>query len=160
MEPKRWLVAVALQYQHQRDNNMADCENREISRCIVGPERVEHQAAGGAMAAHLQEAAEQRAIAAAWAAAAPATPHRCPQIDGGRRYRCHAPKMSERPSGVLATVCPEAPCGARPDDAARDVLAGDGPSCRAARWPGARPARSRRPGRTAGRRWRYRPRPA
>src|SRR5215204_825532 len=109
MEPKRWLVAVALHYQHQRDNNMADCENREISWRIIGPVRVEHQAAGRAVAAHLQETAEQGTVAAARAAAPPAAAHRGPQIDGDRRYRCHAPKMRVRTSGVLATVCPEGP---------------------------------------------------
>ena len=90
MEPQGRLVAVALQYQHKRDNDMSNCEDGEIGGRVVGPKGLEIEPAVRATAAHFQEAGEQPAFAAAWATTPPAATNGCPEIDAGRGGRRHS----------------------------------------------------------------------
>src|SRR5471032_16543 len=94
---------------------MADRQDGEVVRLIVGAERLEGEAARRAIALHLQEAAEQRARAATRAAAAPAAEDGRPEV-GGRDY-AHATNMDVRPTFVGVTLCPEGGLDARPDAA-------------------------------------------
>lgn len=123
MHPKGWLAAVALEHENKWHDNVADCENREIRRRIIGTERLQAELAGGAVAVHLEEAREQPAGATARALAAPAAPQTGPDVR--RAFLFHPAKMELRPIGVVATVCPFAPRAARPDAAACGDLGGD-----------------------------------
>jgi len=111
------MVGVALDHQDHRHDDVADCKNREVRRRVVGSVRLERQLAGRAVAAHLEEAREQAAIAAARALAAPATQQAGPKVWSA--FLIHPDKMALGSIGVVATLCPDVLRDARPDAAAR-----------------------------------------
>src|SRR5262249_43407697 len=117
MKPKRRLVAIALDHQDQRYDDVADRKYGEIGGGNRGAVRIIAETAGRAAAQHLQEAAEQRPLAATRAKPTPAAPERGLEIDGIVGGGRHTPKMAATVSFVVATVCPESACCARPDDA-------------------------------------------
>ena len=83
MKPERRLLAVALHDQDQGHDNVTDGEDREIGRRIVGAIWFERLVAGRAVALHLEETAEQGALAAAGAASGPAAQQSGPEFDRG-----------------------------------------------------------------------------
>src|SRR5262245_26887420 len=80
MNPEGRLAAVALEDQDQRHDDVADRENGEVRRGVVGAVWLQGQLAGRAVAAHLEEAREQAAGPAARAAAAPAAQQAGPKV--------------------------------------------------------------------------------
>src|SRR5215510_5990777 len=137
MKPERWLVAEALEQEHQRHHDVADNQDGEIGRCVVGAIGLERQLAGRAMVAHLEKTAKQRGCATPWASAVPTAQQSGPELNAGGGQR-HVDKMAAGFTSVVATVCPERSCDARPDAAARGAPRSEGGS-----WPegGARRAR-------------------